>query len=1064
MASTGLIGRDHPAKALRGEVDRTLDSHGGLVLVTGEAGIGKTTLAADAADHAKREGATTFSSACWDGEGAPGYWPWVQVVRHLRRNTPEPVWAEATSNAGSALAALLGDARNDDARSAPHSPFQLYDAVTTLLVTASRHRPLVVVLEDLHWADAASIKLLGFVAQHAWFENLLVIGTYRDVEIEFADPQLESLMRPLVSRATTIALDGLNRDEVAALVTRTTGRTADPDLIAEIHQRTGGNPFFVEQTARLWQSGNPVTAAPPSVRAALQQRLSLLPEEVVELMTTATVLGREFHLELVAKAADTSIGQVERLLEVAVRARLMQWLDADLLTFTHDLVRELLYHAIDDDQRRQRHATVVRALTSSRALAAQVLPSDLARHAYLATPLLEPAEAVEHLLAAARVASGKLALEEAVGHYRRALELVPAGDRRRWAIIGLDLGTAQYYADDVAGGQQTFEDVVAIARELDDGELLARAALTLHGLSHPTRKQQLEIDLINEAHRKLLSESTRAGGQRPRYAAARNQSAFDRAAQELSAHTAVLARQGMDDEALGRSLLARHDAILGPGTAAERLSIIDEMRAVAQRTADRELGLHASQLRIGALLEQGDPRCLDELNAFAAEADRTGLARFFFESCWIRATFATMTGRFDDARSLIERAANLDEQPFVNSSRVGRHLRWACELRQGRFAEVDTLLAQLTDDDHPVLRLIKATSAVQMGDLESALRHLTEITARSETYHGWFAPLWLRFQAQTAAASRDPELCERAREAIAPYRDQWAVTAGATVDGPMVFWSASLDAAQQRWDDAVAGFRTARQAADRLRARPWSLEARARLAEVLLARGSTGDAAEADQLLSDVRAEATELGMAYLAEQAANLGPVGPAPVAVPAGTAFRFDGEVWTLSYHGTTVHLPDAKGLRDLHVLLGRPGTEVPAVQLLNPAGGEIVVSARSLGGDAVLDKEAKLQYRRRLAQLDEEIDRAVDLGDDERAAALDTERQALLDELRAAAGLAGRPRRLGDEAERARKAVTNRIRDTLRRLDQRHPALAEHLRASVSTGATCRYQPSTEIDWAL
>jgi hypothetical protein len=126
--------------------------------------------------------------------------------------------------------------------------------------------------------------------------------------------------------------------------------------------------------------------------------------------------------------------------------------------------------------------------------------------------------------------------------------------------------------------------------------------------------------------------------------------------------------------------------------------------------------------------------------------------------------------------------------------------------------------------------------------------------------------------------------------------------------------------------------------------------------------------------------------------------------------------------------------------------------------------VVAARSLGGDQVLDEQARAAYQRRLSLLDGEIDRAAELGDDREAAKLDQERAALLDELRAAAGLGGRTRRLGDEAERARKTVSARIRDTLRKLDDRHPELAAHLRATVSTGAICRYQAENGMTWRL
>jgi hypothetical protein len=160
----------------------------------------------------------------------------------------------------------------------------------------------------------------------------------------------------------------------------------------------------------------------------------------------------------------------------------------------------------------------------------------------------------------------------------------------------------------------------------------------------------------------------------------------------------------------------------------------------------------------------------------------------------------------------------------------------------------------------------------------------------------------------------------------------------------------------------------------------------------------------------------------------------------------------------------MPDAKGLRDLHTLLTHPGTDIPAVRLLAPDGGDLVLAARRMGGDDMLDEEAKASYRRRLSLLDEEIDRAVERGDDSRAAEFDRERAALLDELRSATGLGGRARRLGDEAERARKTVTARIRDTLRKLNDTHPQLATHLRATISTGSTCRYQPEAEITWRL
>ncbi|MFD8494584.1 ATP-binding protein [Amycolatopsis sp. NPDC059657] len=1026
-----LIGRDHPAGLLRGEIGRATESHGGLVLVTGEAGIGKTTLVTGAVEEARRLGALVLGGTCWDSGSAPGYWPWVQVIRALKRAATPEEWSAADTGP---LAALLGEGGE------AVEGFELYDAVTTALVAVSQSRPVVVVLDDLHWADQASLKLLGFAAQHTWFERLLLIGTYRDVEVEAADHPLRELMLPLVAKATTVTLTGLGPEEVAALMERTAGAQPDGELAAEVHARTGGNPFFVEQTARLWHSGGSVSAIAPGVRDALRRRLSLLPEPVVRLLESAAVLGREFHRQVLAATVAEPVPQVDRLLDQAVTARLVTVRGAGLFSFAHDLVRESLYAELAEDRRRQRHAAVVRALDRSPALAERVFPADRARHGFLAGAEVDNTRAVDLLVAAARDATARLATEETAGHFRRALEIV--ADPARRAKLALDLGGELLRSGERVESWQRFDQALALARELDDADLLARVGLTLTKWAGPGEREQLKLDVLGHAHRMLC------GGEEGL--------TVEQMTLELTARVAMLARNDADDNKLAFSLWARHDAIWAPGNAPEREKLTDELVVIGNRTGDLEMEHFAASLKWVALLEQGDPRFLDQFHVFVGLTERQGVPASEFAAKVDQSIISTLMGRFAEAETLLDQVMKGYGYHHAYFGQMVGHLTWTSLLAQGRFDELAELHPQLRQEGFVAPWLLETITAAQRGDAAET-RELYKQAAAGEPYPVDLGQLWLRCQAQAAALSGDLEWCARLRPRFAEFSGAWLVSLyGCDISGPMDLWAGVLDLALGRWDDAVETLTAAHRSADRMRIRTWSVEARAYLAEALRGRGDTE---AATVLFDEVTREAESLGMRHIPVRA------GQSRTVVPlSANEFRREEAVWTLGFEGVTARLPDAKGLRDLHFLLGSPGSDVPAVRLLNPEGGEVVVAARRLGGDAMLDDEAKAQYKRRLDQLDAEIDSAAARGDDARASTLDAERDALLHELRAAAGLGGRTRRLGDEAERARKTVTARIRDTLRKIGEVHPPLAAHLRESVTTGSTCRYAPDTRIPWRL
>ncbi|MFJ2023516.1 ATP-binding protein [Streptomyces sp. NPDC087897] len=1216
-----LFGRDHPAGVLRSEIVRAMDSHGGLVLVAGEAGIGKSTLVTDAAHEARRRGALVVGGSCWDSDNTPGYWPWVQVLRGLRRSATAVEWTAALEASEGRLAALLGEpvpgaaapgsvgsgTSPPGAQEPPGSPrssgpqespgpqrssgflaspgsgptdgidtFGLFDAVTTALVTLSQSRPLVVVLDDLHSADPASLRLLEFVAQHAWFERLLLIGAYRDVEVESPGHPLQPLILPLVSRAAaTLTLTGLGRDEVGALMAVTTGREPAPELVDEVHRRTGGNPFFVEQTARLWHSGSPVSTIPPGVREAVRQRLALLPEPVVSLLTGAALLGREFRRQVLAVVHGSPVPHVDRLLEPAVVARILVPQPSGQYAFAHDLLRETLYASLDDAEARERHAAVVRALDAHGGLGDALRPGALARHAHLAGGALEPGRRIDLLLAAARDAAGRLADEEAIGHYRRALAVASGTpgapgeperdpDLRRAALIGLDLAGQLRHVGEKAEAQRLLDHAVTRARQLDEPELLARVAITLHRDAILSSHDVSTKDLLAEAHRRITGKEGQDG------------LSDDRLAQELAVHTMALARRGSDDEALAFSLWARHDSVWGLGSAVERLALTDELTVVGRRTRHQDMELHAAAMRWVALLELGDPAYLDQFRTFVRLAELSELPWFTLAVAVDTSLIASLQGRFAEAAAALSGdALTLEGCDRATFGFMGHHLHWALHLLRGHFAEAEEVLHGLRSSGYPYPRLLESVTAVEQGDAAPALRLIAEHADRAAPYPRAFMPQWLRLLAQTAALTGDPRLIARAEDELTPYTGQWIVSlSGCDIGGPVDLWLGVLAAARGDRDAAVAALTEAAASSDRLGARPWAVRSRLHLARALLARATgagdgvggdagaasvrgsgavdsgalgsgamgpgavgpratgpgAGDAGQARRLLDDVAREAGELALHHWVSEATVLrallpvaavttgtgtgtgtgtpddsapSPVPAPPSSVPAppssssapdaaperSTAeaaagvptgersgvpsaeqsgeraeFRRNGPVWQLRWDGVTVHVPDAKGLRDLHSLLGLPGTDVPAVQLLAPEGGSLVVAAGQLGGDPVLDDEAKRRYKEHLDRLDAEMDRAAARDDARQVEAYDRERRALLDELRTASGLGGRTRRLGDQTERARKTVTARIRDTLRKLDTLHPALAAHLTASVTTGTTCAYRPERAPDWRL
>ncbi len=1032
-----LVGRRLAIGALSSAVDAAVTGAGGVVLLAGEAGIGKTALAAEAAAYAKARGAETVWGTCWEGDGAPGFWPWIQVVRALAPpggDAAEGVLAELTG-ATEERGGGLGD------ESAIR--FRTFDMTTTYVQARAAQQPLVVVIDDLQWADVSSLRLLVFLARQLHDTTALVIGTYRDAEVMVGDHPARPLLAELAEQAALIRLTGLTADEVGQLIEKICGERPQSPLIQAVHDRTAGNPFFAQQIARLLAAqGVPldealVTGVPPAVGDVLARRLARLPGTVVDLLAVASVVGRRFPITMVATIAGVPPEVAVPLVDSAVRAAVLEHDEPGHLRFSHDLFRDVIYDRLPAARRSALHLLVAGLLERHAGVA--VTAAEIAYHRSVAWPLGDRDLAVAALIEAARQATARTAFDEAAAHLRRAIEIA-GGEMAVDLAVLCEYGDALRRAGHGGDAQAALIGAAARARAAGDTALFARAAFGAHRVATLTESSRSAvIALLEEALAAPDVDGTATSNSvRWLLSASLARELADGPQSDLSRAVALAtvavdgARAADDAGVLAYALFALADVRWEPGTATERLGIAGELAAAATSARETELVLEAHLCRLVALLELGDPSFTVELDTFTRLAEQAAIPRYLYLARSRQATAASLTGPLEMADELIEAAATYGE-------RIGEPDAWAVKASQ---------LAGLALIRHDWTRLSGLAAArgqplippevawqerswllIEAGDRDAAAALVASMPSLPAGYR-WRHTAILTTDAELAAAVADRRRCAALYERLLPAADEFAVVGAAVfTTGPVVLQLGLLAAALGRWDDAVAHLEDAARRCDGLGAQLLAARARAERARVSAARDHP------------VTREGDRTG-----------------------GNLFRRDGEVWTVAFNGRTVPLRDAKGLRDLAVLLAAPGREVAATELIAGVHDGTATAIAALGADPVLDDRARAAYRARLANLDDELAEADARQDIERSARLATERDALIDELARATGLGGRRRRLGDATERARTTVTARIRDAIGRIERAHPELGRHLRASIVTGTRCAYRPAETVRWNI
>ena len=542
LAGGVFVGRQRKMGELKASLEEALSGRGRLVTLVGEPGIGKTRTAQELATYAGLRGGQVLWGRCYEEQGAPPYWPWVQAIRsYVRDIDPEQLRSEMGAGAAD-IAEVVSDVREQlPGLDTPpqiepeQARFRLFDSITAFLKSAARRKPLVLVLDDLHWADHPSLLLLEFVARELANARVLVVGTYRDMELSRQHPLSQTLGELTRERLfQRVLLRGLDREDVGRFIELASGLTPPDGMVEAVHRQTEGNPLFVTEVVRLLVQEGELTQGgagqrdswsvriPEGVREVIGRRLDRLSERCNETLTIASVVGREFTLEQPSPLIDDISG--DRLLEVleeALAARVVEELPHSVgrYQFTHALIQETLADELSTTRKVRLHARIAQAMESLYGNDVEAHVSELAHHFAEAQTLLGTERLVRYSLIAGERALSAYAYEEALVHFERGLaakEDRPTDEETAALLFGLarvqEATVERHRFQEVADLLKRAFDFYAECGDLDRAVAIAEYPLSLLG------GQNVGLDeLISRAIALVPSDSHTAGRLLSRY-------------------------------------------------------------------------------------------------------------------------------------------------------------------------------------------------------------------------------------------------------------------------------------------------------------------------------------------------------------------------------------------------------------------------------------------------------------------------------------------------------------------------------------------------------------------
>lgn len=1046
-----LVGRQKELDAIDASLTALAAGQGGTLFMSGEPGIGKSTLARALGEAARSQGYSVYSGFCWESGGAPAYWPWTQVMRPLVSDTDIP--EELVANLGQLFPESAGG--GDETELQPDlARFQLLESVRGLLDRVSRDNPVVIALDDLHSADADSLFLLQYLAKHAASMPLLLVGTYRELEARQA-VTTESLWR--ASRdARTLRLGRLDH---AAIEEYLAGAgTVDEETINNLIETTGGNPLFLTELVDLLERQQS-DQLPETIQQVIEQQIALLPPQTVTALRQASVLGRDFDVAVLAFLRNQDETTTEQEVEPAISASLIQAVRPGRYRFSHVLYRDVLYQGLGKTTREELHAqcaTFQRSLIDN---GAKDRWSICAVHLQAAGPDHRNDAVAAWDKAAAR-AHARLAYEEAAQCLQNALAVFGQGPKFEPVArceLQLHCALALLLAGNIELGQKHCREVFATARTLENASLMSEAALTYGNALVVAHIDKELISMLRESL-DALPEGDNAHRARvlARLAAALQPAVDPTVPVEMAMEAIALARTLDDEKILFGVLRSAISALMDYAATSDRMPLNREFGELAEKRRN-VAGQFRSYLRLMVdAAEIADRQLFDEsIDAAEQIAKRINLPHYLWRATSLRATQAIAEGRFEQALELIGQAQH-------HADRAG-DLESLVTLPLQRYA----ILSEWDDDRAPPQEEISAqlqhayasgmaeaeffvspVIAVYSGadDAEAARKIIRNESLLERAFSGGDR-ISISMIGELATQAGNANIARRAYEQILPLA---AECCSHGLMGSGLFRSIALSLGiiahgLGQLDEAQHHLQTALGVMIKMRALPAQAHIYAELAKVEAARGNE-DAAREHQRIADEMAQALQLHGSSVANVPAVDVDQGPGK------TRFKMqlDGDIRSVCFDGKSSSLRNSKGLELLDQLVSQPGKELHVLDLVG--------ASRDVASDSgpALDDKARDEYRRRVADLKEELEEAESLADLGRADTLRGELEFITRELSRAYGLGGRKRRSGSAAERARVNVRRRLKDAIERIGEQLPDAGTYLANTIKTGTYCKYVP--------